>query len=520
LPDIILIIASIFIISIRVFTTNDGNSLIFDDSYMQLRYAEHLLGGGSYSWNYGVPSYGCTSIIYILYLGLYIILFKILGMNNPVYIMQTASISMFIIYNIFIYRIKTIILKNNVLYSILLFMISLSSLIFYNTYNAIETMASLASLTLLAYLCIRLVYGNIILNFGNIALVCVSGFIAYSVRPDNGIYALLLPLFTLLYLQKNKIALQFLILFLLLISIDTYLKYIYFGNPLPLTFYIKQGNYYEGYMAATIWSPFLYLAEIIRSLFWLPGTVAIVYYNKKKLKAALIFLIPLLITFIYYFSITQIMGSDARFYIPSTAIMLTVFMLLTDSKIPYMNRSILRAGTIILLAIFITLPSIFEIIHYKVYAPFKTNAVLLESSFYRDAIKYEDHKRAKQYEWQPLIFKVDTLLSLMDDSGVFAATEYGYLGYKHSAMTIMDLAGLHDKSTALHGYRNAQLESYSPDLIWMPHYYYTGLYYNLISSPYFIKNYLFFPYLYNYGIAVRKDSRYKSKLLQEIQRQL
>jgi hypothetical protein len=221
----------------------------------------------------------------------------------------------------------------------------------------------------------------------------------------------------------------------------------------------------------------------------------------------------------YYFTVTQIMGNDARFYVPSTGILLTAMMFLTHERFSLNVKPSINKINIALLIVLLSIPYILEIYHFKVYYPCREKISLQESSEFRKPIDYSLHLQSRKYAWQPLVLKMDTLVSLMDEDGVFAATEYGYLGYKHPTMVIMDLAGLHNKEIAKDGFSNKQLESYKPDLVWMPHFYYTGLYYSVMYSQYFRDNYIFYPYLYNYGVAVHKDSRFKEKLIAEIEKQ-
>ncbi len=517
--DIVFILASILIIVLRICYIHKDDCLIFDDSYMQLRYADHIVHGGGYSWNYGVPSYGCTSILYIFYLILCKSFLGIFGINNEVVVMQTASSIMYSIFVLFIYRIKTIILKNNYLYSIIVFILCLSSLLFYNTYNAIETMASLVALTGLAYYSAKIMANTSVLDFSHFAKIILFGILAFSIRHDNGIYALLIPTFTFIHLKNKKYILLFIAIFSIFLATDTLFKYWYFGDPLPLTFYIKQGNYYKGYMSHHLWSPFLYLAAFIRNFFWLPAIIALLYFKPKGTSKSLIFLFPLILTICYYFSVTQIMGNDARFYIPSTGILLTGMMMITRNDFSLDIKPTLTKAKIMLLMLLISMPFLLEIIHYKIYYPYRENLSHQESIEFRKLINYPLHLKSKKYAWQPLVMKMDTLVSIMDDKGVFAATEYGYLGYKHPKMVIMDLAGLHNIEIAKHGFSDKQLESYKPDLIWMPHFYYTGLYYSVMYSQYFRDNYFFYPYVYNYGVAVHKESRFKEKLIEEIKKQ-
>ena len=100
----------------------------------------------------------------------------------------------------------------------------------------------------------------------------------------------------------------------------------------------------------------------------------------------------------------------------------------------------------------------------------------------------------------------------------FAATEHGFLSSKQADKRILCLVGLHNTASLEGKALNAEqmessLKEYAPDLIWMPHYDYPALNYYLVKAPYFEQNYDWYPELLDFGLAVKRDSPYREKMM-------
>jgi len=98
-------------------------------------------------------------------------------------------------------------------------------------------------------------------------------------------------------------------------------------------------------------------------------------------------------------------------------------------------------------------------------------------------------------------------------SGIkIAATEYGYIASENTHAVIIDMAGLHDMELAQSGFSSASILSRRPDIVWMPHTDYTCFRTLLLDDPVFYENYAFYPEVFNYGVALRLNSRYFSEM--------
>lgn len=502
----------------KLYSFSSQNELIFDDSYMFIRYIEHIKSGGGFSWNYGEPSYGCTSITYTLFLVIFTTIITTFGNFSPESTLQFSAFCMFILSIVFL--VASIFKTISNTWVLLLFVFLLSCMLFmpsiyYNIHNALDTMASMFALSWLSYCWLNYASNS---DLKRLIFGIISSIVAFEIRPDNGIYALFIPTLTFFYiyhykrdsLKTNHLKL-FYSIFCFTLGIGLLLKWIYFGSPLPLSFYIKNNYYYSGYIMQHIWNPFIYLKIFIQEFVWILLLPLILFFNKKNTKQSLIFLLPLLVMVLYYFSVTQIMGNDARFYIPSLPILFCGVLVLCSNaefEIKKLKSPILW----LLIAITFLFPRLLQEVGYKIYKPYIQNKTMLEAEPYLEKIQYFEHKKHQTLDWNDAIYGVENILSQMNDSLIFAATEYGYLGAKFPRMKIFDLAGLHNKSVALNGFTENELKLNHPDFIWMPHFYYTGLYYQLTQCEYFKSNYIFYPFVLNYGVAILKTSRFKTQL--------
>jgi hypothetical protein len=93
-------------------------------------------------------------------------------------------------------------------------------------------------------------------------------------------------------------------------------------------------------------------------------------------------------------------------------------------------------------------------------------------------------------------------------------TEHGYVGANNLHITIIDVIGLHSPYIAHHGFSVDWLFAQKPDAIWVPHWNYTCLNHKIFSHPGFWDEYVLYPLLFNWGIALRKDSPHYTEMLE------
>jgi hypothetical protein len=111
----------------------------------------------------------------------------------------------------------------------------------------------------------------------------------------------------------------------------------------------------------------------------------------------------------------------------------------------------------------------------------------------------------------------DLLVSPLPRGLTVASTEVGYLGSRAAQINVIDLAGLNDTDIALHGFDMTSLMLRKPDIIWLPNSSYTYQRGVMFADPALLAQYDVYAGAANYGLAIRKDSPFRSQIDQQMQ---
>jgi hypothetical protein len=87
----------------------------------------------------------------------------------------------------------------------------------------------------------------------------------------------------------------------------------------------------------------------------------------------------------------------------------------------------------------------------------------------------------------------------------FAMSEHGLVGASAPDAVIIDVLGLHDPVFARAPFTSAELWRRQPDVIWMPHPDHTQMLHDILDSDELWDRFDFYPDLFSYGVAVRRD---------------
>lgn len=477
----------------------------FDDAFMYIRYADNLLAGKGYSWNGDQNTFGCTSITYTFF----VTGAKWLFPNLPHYRLVIFSAGFWAMASLFLmgftaYRIlETEKLKNWL-------WITVGVLLFFgfnigfrmNFLTGMDTMMSLFANTLLVLITFEAARKP---KLGWFILLGLVGWFSVLTRPDNGIYVLLLPglVFWGIFKVKNlKILLAYVCIGAFLVT-DVGIKYLVFGDPLPLPSYVKQSGFYTGYIGGTYWNPIEYLTDFFAYFF--PFTLAaVVSIRKSNWKLAGALFLPMALTFLYYFSVVQIMGTHFRFYFPGLPFLAFGSLLAFehfwkeagDQKWRHLKARI--PHVVVLMGIWLGLWAVGRPIYSKL---FLTNRDVLQEQL--DQMN-ENQLYHHIPNWSPFD-NLSRICSKLPAGTVVAASEHGVVAAENPHIPIIDLVGLHDPEIARKGFSTAYLQSIDPELIWLPHFHYVTLNYTLVNDPWFKERYHFIPGVFKFGIAIRKD---------------
>jgi len=490
----------------------------FDDAYMFTRYAKHWLAGAGFSWNPADgPSYGLTSVSYLF------VITAVLGLTgcSDALALTGTSFVAGLLSSLALVLLGFLIQGSKWSRRSWMPVLVIPSLLLvppfrYHSLTGMDTTLSLLANSLLAC---SVVGCNRRRSNPALALCLLSGYLSFLTRPDNGLYALLLPPLFFVATDRSlwRYSSRYAVFFILILGLDLVLKQSLFGGIVPLPFFAKSSGFYQGYLGAHKWNPMTAML-----CFWiaaLPSVLLIVSTaTRRTLKLLVAIAVPVIATFGYYTTVTQISGGQARYYYPSLPFfLLGAFMALTSSteEVDGPPASYGPLGWRVLIGLVVLLP---------VLSPFRSMASRLwESSAIgtptasRPNTQYRTStgRNLPPLRWWNGIKEMTALLERMPKGVVLAASEYGIIGSHFPDMTIIDLVGLHDKIIAQGGFSAKYVFSRKPDIIWFPHSDYTHEVAEILDSDTFALRYAYYPGAYDYGIALRKTSSLFSAMKME-----
>lgn len=328
-------------------------NLVMDDAYMFLRYSRHFLTGLGHAWNPdGIQVYGNTSL---LHFALVTGIAAAAPAASETSIVLAASILPGMVAVVLLFFLAPRLFESSWLRprrwrvaAILLPLVILPRLWSLHLTSGMDTMTSLAALTLLVVVTIsahRRSTGP--------GLVVVAAYAAFLARPDNGIYCVLFPPLYSLFLSRRvdraAWATKYLLALGATLSLDATGKYFVFGDPVPLAFYPKASGYLGNYAGLAQWNPFTYIRELALAT-WL---FLVVIVASARWRLALVFLLPVGITAAYYSTVVQLMGTGARFYYPALPFIVVCAILAGDDALaaPRRDAAHLARRTVLLFAL-------------------------------------------------------------------------------------------------------------------------------------------------------------------------
>jgi hypothetical protein len=483
----------------------------FDDAYMFARYAHHLTRGRGFAWNPdGVQTYGPTSLLYVLVVAAFQALMP-LGPGPLVTVVSAllglgalALLVLTVTKNARSEALRAPAVAAALIVAPLIFQ---QGFLFHATTGMDTTLDILCNTTLIFS----------VLSYVKapspraLAAVCACSWLSFAARPDDGIYALAFPaLYLALHLPTLRHAARFLAITLALFGLDVLATRLWFGSPFPLSMYVKSGGFYEGYVGAWRWNPIAYLFYFAAAT--APFLAMIVLgVRRTSLRTVVAFMLPVALTFLYYFRVTQVMGSFARYYFPGLPFVVVAGVLVFDERLlgarvagarPPLTRGLL--GIAIFAAAFGFAGSIADKYAFRYLGPREAPEVTFVNGLPRLGLD-----RA--------IDAVGRIAERLPQKAVIAASEVGYLGAAAPELTIVDLGGLNDDTLARKGFSAAYVASRRPDLIWMPHSDYTVPNKALLASSDLAARYDYYPGAFDYGLAVRKDTPLRSDVVRAVQ---
>jgi hypothetical protein len=487
---------------------------IWDDAFMFQRYAYRLLAEHRIAWNPGgEPTYGLTSPLFLL---VSVPLRVLTRGNQALAVMLSSNLSAVGFIAAWIWLLYRGVVASpaakKVALVITAYCLALSTLVDHAA-SGMETAF------VILYAALYLIAATTAAQVATTRRAIVTGIVgglAFSVRPELAMFTLLIPFALALRGERpdvkrvGRIALP---ITAGLIALNLLVNRLHFGTALPLPFYAKSMNLYGETIRKTYrgWTT----NELLSFLgsFW-PLFVAIgidaVRLRRRFLRALgaieLALLVATTIMIIYHWIfVLPVMGYSSRFYypaLPGLLYMATQSIGRIAAAMPRFDigpatRHLAAAGAMAFL--WLTL----------VPAAFKALRDASRLGFEGRMGRLDVERHAKGEGTRKYWYKLDEVAKLPNDA-VIASTEVGMLGVLVLDKTLIDLAGLHEKSLALAPLSGDRFfEQYKPDWIYMPHPDYQPMIESMRGSKAFAGYEEYKPAALGtklFGVAIRKDS--------------
>jgi hypothetical protein len=494
--------------------------LSFDDAYMFARYAMNVRHGLGISWNLdGIHTYGETSLLW----GLVVIPLSYLPMG-PWAMLTLGSWLCSIGAVIAMAWVVSSEAQSELLRSVwrvlpmVAFPLTWTAVFTSNMATGMETMLA----TLIVGLFIGCVFGW---SSGRVApeIAACVGLLLFMTRPDAGIAIVLFP--AMLFALRPRALLRWSSLlrltgeFAIGVAAEMMVCKLYFHTALPLSFYMKGRHAYQGYVLIT--HPGQQLLAFLGGCE--PFLLLLIFLARKnnwRLIACCV--VPAFAVFGYLWSVTQIMGGDARYYAPYFPFFVIPALLVLDKWINVRidETSFWPRGTFLIRSLGVGATALMFLIFSSDGVLWAVRKAERNSHFVYDSptLKVNASIPLPSLPWETAMTDItDLLISPLPKGATVAATEVGYLGAKAPQVNVIDMAGLNDTDIALQGFDVQRLLNRRPDVIWMPNSDYTYNHAWMMSDPRVLSEYEVYAGAANYGIGIRKDSPYHGEIENRMQ---
>jgi hypothetical protein len=489
----------------------------FDDAYMFVRYANNWLAGCGMAWNCGeAPVYGATSLPHAWLVAMV----RRLGPRlDDAAVLQACSRGAAVLVVLGLIAVAARFARHPRLRgagwlwaALLLPAIAFGEAFRFHAQTGMDTMLAALANTVLVFAALALRERP---RRTTVLATAAVAYAAYLVRPDNAVYAALVPSLALALggsqgseLNRRRAGLWFALPLAGAVALDLAIKARYFGTPLPLGFYVKQPGFYGGFAGEYTWNPFLFLEVFLRGL-W-PFLLALVLFGgRSAAPVAGALLIPVAIAFPLFFRANQIMGHLGRFYFPALPFVVTAGALSFDRWLAgggawSARRFAARAAAAALLLL--AGPRALEAAGRRYEARADAQALApVDGAAVGFATAAPARPLPELDSWRSS--EEIALFARATPPGTrFAMSEHGLVGARARDVVIIDVLGLHDPRFARDGFSTAELWRRRPDVLWMPHPDHTQMLRAILDSAPLWRDYVFYPDAFTYGVALRLDS--------------
>jgi hypothetical protein len=351
-------------------------------------------------------------------------------------------------------------------------------------------------------------------------MAALAGLLLYATRPEGAMIVVLVPVLMVLVWSKGSLAglARLLVTFFAGIAVELLLCKLYFHTALPLSFYMKSRNGYEGYMR--YWHPTFQLGEFLAGCA-LYLAVMVWAARARDARMLTVFLVPVVLMAVYLNSVLQIMNDCSRYYLPYLPLLLVPALVVLDHRLgegaqwwkPRETQGLALRLVGLACLVLLCWPVLRRGVALAI------DRTIERKQYAYDPVVLQTVATSKLPD-MPEIWKTvpDQIFATLPAGATVASSEVGYLGARLQALNVIDLEGLNDTQIALQGFHVPDLLARRPDSIWMPHPDYTWQRGVLMTNPEFLREYELYKDAALSGIAIRRDSPYRAQLEANLQR--
>jgi hypothetical protein len=496
----------------RALTLAQAAPTDFDDAYMYLRYAKHVLAGYGVSWNAGEGGvYGVTSLLHLGAVTVAMVFFPRLSAAGTLQVVSGAAglalLAGLVALAALVCRDRRL-RGNGVLWAVVLVpLIAFHDSFVFHAGTGMDTLLSALANTAVALATIRLARAP---SLTTASWSAVASLVAVLARPDNVLCAILCPGLALLLLApapRRKAAVVFGVFLIAGLATLALTTTFLLGSPLPLSFFAKQPGYYGDFAGEYAWNPYLFLRVFLATA-WPFVVAAMVFAERKSWRQLVVLLAPPLASLAMLFLFNQIMGHLGRFDYPFLPFFVAAGILEVDGFMAGHQSAPSVAAWLASRKAFVRAAAAGVVLAAG------NVALSLAADAYE--ARGQEHRASARYavpatqplpdidSWQAA-HAVAAMAAAGPAGASFAMSEHGLPGALAPDLRIVDVLGLHDPYFAHHGFSVDELLRRQPDVIWLPHADHGAMVHAIVGSKEFWRHYELFPDAFFHGIALRTD---------------
>ncbi len=477
---------------------------LWDDAWMFQRYANNLLRGGGLAWNpHGPPTYGLTSLLFVLPGAIGRAL-----LHNSAKAAMTSSVAFGVTFVLLAFRLLDRAAAPAVARAgkaALALGLATSSSGYVHFVSGMDTTFAMSYVALLGLCGVRLEEGRrgSGWQFGAVAAI------AFWVRPELAAYALLVPAaIALTARERRRAAIGAAAIGAAGLAIILVVNELYFKSALPLPYYGKLHGYdphfremYRGQATRELADYLFGYWPLLVPIALEVGMRPVSWWKSADGCERALAIAGFGCIAGYWAFVLPIMGYNSRLYYPAAPALAFVATRCIGRLAARFDgeRAALAMGAL----------SGLGLAWLMLFPKLSDQTMRAAETIAKRRFGYDVFLQAKDRGVQQYWARIDAVTALPDDV-VLATTEVGFLGVLNPDKVVIDMAGLNERAFGLAPFdAGVLIDQMRPDVIYLPHPDYEAMTNAILAHPHFKDGYDNYPksrFGSRFGVAVRRAS--------------